>query len=970
MKKFKIFVLFLLVISSFSLITACKNKEYTLSFESNGGTIVEQIKISGKDFSMPNDPQRDGYNFGGWFVSSDFSKEFNKNEVKSDLKLYAKWSPKDYLVSFYDNGTLLFSQTLSYGSIVTPPTVTKDHYSLQKWDIQIDHTTQQITYTSVWKINSYSVRFFDGEELLSSQQIQYGESATAPKITKIGHKLSWDKNFSFIEKNLDIFATWQKEKYNVKFVVGGETKKQEEVEYGDKATAPDMEKEGYSFSWDKDFSSVKSDLTVNGSYQLINYNVELYLNNELYSTLITNIEEDYLIDLSNIQISNLYIENWYYESTFTNKYKTSDKFKENKKLYAKTYEVNESKFSYTVDSGKAIITNFLGETDTYVVIPEELNTFPVTKIGDNAFKNKSMLKEVIFNKRLEELGNNAFFGCSTIKTVVLPSSVVSLGNGCFSGCTLLEKINLPSQAIKIGESAFSDCVNLKTINSDISGECNILNIEKIEESTFKNCTSMISINFGDILSIGTNAFANCTNLIRINSKVDYAFNFPKSIIFLGENSLKNVGKITEITLPFVGESKDALEWKKLFGVYFGTDKNKEYIEQTYRSQNSEYTKLFNIPSTILKVTILDEEKLSCGSFSNCSFIKEININSTSKYFSIYRYAFQNCNSLEKLTLPQYIDILEGNVFTGDIPLKKLVLPKDIQTIYSGALSGLQHLEDLTLPHLGAYTSSRECSSLFAEIFGTYSASFYSENDYSHFRDYLDEAEARYPNNVVCDIKATYNSAIKQKLIEVKICYVPQTLKEVTVTKSFGGSEFFNMKMIKRINYLENCGINRKNFNWSLDYIRCHKNVLITDLSGWEVDNKILVSKENAIINQTSKQIFYYKQTENQNNDYVSIIENDCEKYFEKTSLSGYCFSKTNSVLKTIMLFTENFEEICVGDDISLKNSTFAFYEEDIVFPISFTVIQDIDTSSEGEKEIKILYNNNEYTFNYYVSKKN
>lgn len=218
----------------------------------------------------------------------------------------------------------------------------------------------------------------------------------------------------------------------------------------------------------------------------------------------------------------------------------------------------------------------------------------------------------------------------------------------------------------------------------------------------------------------------------------------------------------------------------------------------------------------------------------------------------------------------------------------------------------------------------------------------------------------------------FNDQIKEIGNNAKItfCYVPQTLKEVTVTNSFGGSSFFNMKMIKRINYLENCDINRENFNWSLDYIRCRKNVIVS-ANNWCVENNILVSKENTVIvNKSSKTIFFYKETENQNDECISIIENDCKKYFEKTLVSGYSFSETNDLLKTVILFTDDFQNIFVGDDISLNNSTFAFFEDDIVFPVSFSVIQDIDTSTEGEKQIKILYNNKEYTFNYYVSSKN
>lgn len=68
------------------------------------------------------------------------------------------------------------------------------------------------------------------------------------------------------------------------------------------------------------------------------------------------------------QIQNLFGVN--YENTFTNKYTAGDKFKEDKKLYAKTYKINENKFNYTVDSGNAMITGFLGRPTPMSLFPK------------------------------------------------------------------------------------------------------------------------------------------------------------------------------------------------------------------------------------------------------------------------------------------------------------------------------------------------------------------------------------------------------------------------------------------------------------------------------------------------------------------------------------------------------------------------------------------------------------------------
>ena len=89
--------------------------------------------------------------------------------------------------------------------------------------------------------------------------------------------------------------------------------------------------------------------------------------------------------------------------------------------------------TYTVSGSKRDITGPL-------FIPSEIDGYPVTRIGDEAFKDCSGLKG----------------------DVILPASVVSIGDYAFSGCTGLDGVLLLGEGLKqIGEGAFSDCVNLR-----------------------------------------------------------------------------------------------------------------------------------------------------------------------------------------------------------------------------------------------------------------------------------------------------------------------------------------------------------------------------------------------------------------------------------------------------------------------------------------------------------------------------
>lgn len=70
------------------------NNNYTVTFESNGGTAVEgQTVLHGATVTKPKDPIKEGYTFMGWYVDKNFETawNFNADTVTEDITLYAKW---------------------------------------------------------------------------------------------------------------------------------------------------------------------------------------------------------------------------------------------------------------------------------------------------------------------------------------------------------------------------------------------------------------------------------------------------------------------------------------------------------------------------------------------------------------------------------------------------------------------------------------------------------------------------------------------------------------------------------------------------------------------------------------------------------------------------------------------------------------------------------------------------------------
>ncbi len=67
-------------------------KEYTITFDSNGGSAVDEIKVkSNEPIVLPNNPTKDDEYFVGWFRDEKYENAFKQSYLSGDVTLYAKW---------------------------------------------------------------------------------------------------------------------------------------------------------------------------------------------------------------------------------------------------------------------------------------------------------------------------------------------------------------------------------------------------------------------------------------------------------------------------------------------------------------------------------------------------------------------------------------------------------------------------------------------------------------------------------------------------------------------------------------------------------------------------------------------------------------------------------------------------------------------------------------------------------------
>lgn len=132
-----------------------------------------------------------------------------------------------------------------------------------------------------WTINKYTVTFMDGEKVLETfTNVTHGSAVTAPEVPKKDGKTfsKWDKDFSKVTSDLTINAVYDVDTFTVTFKDGEKVLETQTVEYEAAATAPDTARlsppEGMHFAkWDKDFSKVTEDIEVSAVYELNEYTV-------------------------------------------------------------------------------------------------------------------------------------------------------------------------------------------------------------------------------------------------------------------------------------------------------------------------------------------------------------------------------------------------------------------------------------------------------------------------------------------------------------------------------------------------------------------------------------------------------------------------------------------------------------------------------------------------------------------------
>ncbi len=103
-------------------------------------------------------------------------------------------------------------------------------------------------------------------------------------------------------------------------------------------------------------------------------------------------------------------------------------------------------------------------SDSMIIIPPEQNGYPVTSIGEGAFRNQKVFSGISLPDGITSIGRLAFGGCIGLKKAVLPKTLESIGDWAFESCNSLTSLNIPETITAIGEGVFDLCRSLTEID--------------------------------------------------------------------------------------------------------------------------------------------------------------------------------------------------------------------------------------------------------------------------------------------------------------------------------------------------------------------------------------------------------------------------------------------------------------------------------------------------------------------------
>ena len=322
-----------------------------------------------------------------------------------------------------------------------------------------------------------------------------------------------------------------------------------------------------------------------------------------------------------------------------------------------------------------------------VTMPSTLGGYTVRSIGQDAFKDRSTLGELVMPTSVTNISSYAFRGAG-ITTVAVLDNVKTIGNYAFKDCTSLKTAFLPGAFCgKINESlVFSGCPSdlvivyrvpngimkqkvgsyywyFKPLSGDTAEITYASSTPAIDPKPTGSVTIPSSLGGMNVTSLGLSAFDGCTGLTGVGT-------LPSTVTNIGQWAFYNCNTLTNITLPSALKSIGLAAFAKCSAL---TSINLPSSLQSIGQA------AFNDCDKLTSVTVPNSVKqIGKSAFKDCAVLATVRLGTSvsgTSLTTIGETAFADCPKLTSVKVPASVTSIGANAFQNCTTLANLRLPK-------------------------------------------------------------------------------------------------------------------------------------------------------------------------------------------------------------------------------------------------------------------------------------------------------
>lgn len=327
-----------------------------------------------------------------------------------------------------------------------------------------------------------------------------------------------------------------------------------------------------------------------------------------------------------------------------------------------------------------------------LIIPDSIehngNTYPVTIIYPNAFKQCYMLTSVTIPNTVTTIWGGAFDGCDSIISFSIGSGVTYIGNNIFNKkkCSYL----VVSSDNTVYDSRNNCNAIIETASNTLLIGCKNTvippSVTSIASRAFFYCSELSSINIpNSITHINDDAFLGCSSLSTIT--------IPRSLTYLGLRAFYGCENLS--TVSFNAENCSTMAINVSSFLPFAECNNISHFifgEHVKVIPSRVCSCLQNLTHVVIpdSVTTIDD-----FAFANCIGLNAVSIGHG--VTAINRLAFQGCNSLPSITIPDNVTFLGDSAFLGCGSMTSVNIGRGITSIGDGVFANCYSLPSINIP---------------------------------------------------------------------------------------------------------------------------------------------------------------------------------------------------------------------------------------------------------------------------------